>query len=407
MRNGAALVLLAGATQVNGLFLDDLPLWRQALYLVLGVLAYLQGRRLPFPHEWTVLGALGAPGAVLTLVDFTLGSGVLGSFVLACALPWSAGRFRRQQAELLAAGAERVTHLEQEQRLIAERAELRERTRIAADIHDSLGHDLALIALRAGALELAGDLSEQNQQAAAELRAAAATATDRLRETIGVLRRAGPIEPHIEHASTVVDNARSAGMVVTTQGFDGVSLPPHVERTVAYIVRESLTNAARHAPGAEVVIRVERTATLVMVLLTTFDEDGYVDAAMTHGVDGFLLKASDPRELILGVRAVADGAAYLSPRIAQKVIARFDGTAPTDTVARRRVDALTDREREVLALLGRGLSNADIGRALFLAEATVKFHVSAILRRLALDNRVQAAILAYEAGLTRGDSPAR
>ncbi|MGC4993696.1 response regulator [Nocardia salmonicida] len=146
---------------------------------------------------------------------------------------------------------------------------------------------------------------------------------------------------------------------------------------------------------------------VAVVLLTTFDEDDYVDAAMTHGVDGFLLKASDPRELILGVRAVADGAAYLSPRIAQKVIARFDGTAPTDTVARGRVDALTDREREVLALLGCGLSNADIGRSLFLAEATVKFHVSAILRRLALDNRVQAAILAYEAGLTRGDSPAR
>ncbi|WP_405150848.1 histidine kinase [Nocardia salmonicida] len=267
MRNAAALVLLAGAAQVNGLFLDDLPLWRQALYPVLGVLAYLHGRRLPFPQEWTVLGALGAPGAVLTLVDFSLGSGVLGSFVLACALPWSAGRFRRQQAELLAAGAERVTHLEQEQRLIGERAELRERTRIAADIHDSLGHDLALIALRAGALELAGDLSEQNQQAAAELRAFAATATDRLRETIGVLRRAGPIEPHIGHVTTVVDSARSAGMVVTTQGFDGSALPPLVERTVAYIVRESLTNAVRHAPGAEVVIRVERTATLVEVTI--------------------------------------------------------------------------------------------------------------------------------------------
>ncbi|MFD3509673.1 response regulator transcription factor [Nocardia sp. NPDC058666] len=78
-----------------------------------------------------------------------------------------------------------------------------------------------------------------------------------------------------------------------------------------------------------------------------------------------------------------------------------------DPAARARVDALTEREREVLALVGRGLSNAEIGRALFLAEATVKFHVSAILRRLGLDNRVQAAICAYEAGLTRGDSPAR
>ncbi|MFD3746864.1 sensor histidine kinase [Nocardia sp. NPDC058633] len=267
MRNGAALVLLAGAAQANGLFLDAVPLWRQMLYLVLAVVAFLHGRRLPFPREWTVLAALTVPGVVLTLVDFSVGSGVLGSFVLACALPWSAGRFRRQQAELLAASAERVTHLEQEQRLIAERAELRERTRIAADIHDSLGHDLALIALRAGALELAGELSEQNRQAAAELRAAAVTATDRLRSTIGVLRRAGPIDPHIEHVTAVVDSARSAGMVVTTQGFDGVPMPPLIERAVSYIVRESLTNAARHAPGAEVVIGVERTPTRVEVTI--------------------------------------------------------------------------------------------------------------------------------------------
>lgn len=267
MRNGVALVLLAGAAQINGLFLDDLLMWRQALYPVLGVLAYLHGRRLPFPHEWTVLAVLAAPGVVFTLLDFSVGSGVLGSFVLACALPWSAGRFRRQQAELLAVSAERVTHLEQEQRLIAERAELRERTRIAADIHDSLGHDLALIALRAGALELAGDLSEPNRQAAGELRAAASTATDRLRSTIGVLRQAGPIDPHIEHVSTVVDSARSAGMVVTTHGFDEAPMPPLIERTVSYIVRESLTNAARHAPGADVEIRLERTATSLDVLV--------------------------------------------------------------------------------------------------------------------------------------------
>ncbi|WP_280340728.1 response regulator transcription factor [Nocardia neocaledoniensis] len=143
-----------------------------------------------------------------------------------------------------------------------------------------------------------------------------------------------------------------------------------------------------------------------VVLLTTFDEDDYVDAALAHGVDGFLLKAADPRELLLGIRAVANGAAFLSPRIARKVIARFGAAAPAGTAARLRLDVLTAREREVLGLLGRGLSNADIGRALFLAEATVKFHVSAILRRLCLDNRVQAAILAHEAGLTRADRPA-
>lgn len=144
----------------------------------------------------------------------------------------------------------------------------------------------------------------------------------------------------------------------------------------------------------------EATPDVAVVVLTTFDEDTYVAEALDHGVSGFLLKASDPRELLIGVRAAAEGAAYLSPRIARRVITtvrRERRSRSTD--ARRRLAALTPRERDVLALVGTGASNADIGRALFLSEGTVKAHVSAILRRLELDNRVQAAILAYEAGL--------
>ncbi|WP_432927847.1 response regulator [Microbispora sp. CA-135349] len=144
---------------------------------------------------------------------------------------------------------------------------------------------------------------------------------------------------------------------------------------------------------------------VAVVMLTTFDEDEYVSRALAEGAAGFLLKAADPRELIIGVRAVAGGAAYLSPRIAQKVITRLGGgrLARADT-ARRQVEMLTPREREVLALVGRGLSNQDIGRELFLSEGTVKSHVSAILLRLGLNNRVQAAIVAYEAGLAYSDS---
>ncbi|GLW96607.1 response regulator transcription factor [Microtetraspora sp. NBRC 16547] len=143
---------------------------------------------------------------------------------------------------------------------------------------------------------------------------------------------------------------------------------------------------------------------VAIIVLTTFDEDEYVSRALAEGAAGFLLKAADPRELIIGVRAVADGAAYLSPRIAQKVIARLGGgrLSRADT-ARRHAETLTPREREVLALVGRGLSNQDIGRELFLSEGTVKSHVSAILLRLGLNNRVQAAIVAYEAGLAHAD----
>lgn len=135
-----------------------------------------------------------------------------------------------------------------------------------------------------------------------------------------------------------------------------------------------------------------------VVILTTFDEDAYVARALAEGARGFLLKAADPRELIIGVRAAVEGAAYLSPRIAGRVIAEL--RLSEAHTARDRVAVLTPREREVLALVGAGLSNQAIGRRLKLAEGTVKAHVSTILGRLGAENRVQAAITAYEAGLT-------
>ncbi|RRR98219.1 response regulator [Glycomyces terrestris] len=151
------------------------------------------------------------------------------------------------------------------------------------------------------------------------------------------------------------------------------------------------------AAAAEIRRAVPGTA---VSMLTTFDEDEYVMRALAEGASGFLLKAADPRELILGVRAVAEGAAYLSPRIAHRVIAKMGAAGLTRrTPGLERVAVLTPREREVLGLLGEGLSNSDIAVRLFLTEGTVKGHVSAILTRLGLQNRVQAAILAYEAGL--------
>ncbi|MGM1061461.1 response regulator [Saccharothrix sp. Mg75] len=140
---------------------------------------------------------------------------------------------------------------------------------------------------------------------------------------------------------------------------------------------------------------------VAVVVLTTFDEDEYVTTALGDGADGFLLKASDPRELLIGVRAVAEGGAYLSPRIARRVVADLrGGRAGRADRARERVAALTPRERDVLALVGEGRSNQEVARRLNLAEGTVKAHVSAILDTLDVTNRVQAAILAHEAGLT-------
>lgn len=137
---------------------------------------------------------------------------------------------------------------------------------------------------------------------------------------------------------------------------------------------------------------------VAVVILTTFGEDEYIARAIDGGATGFLLKSGDPRELTAGIRAAAEGAAYLSPRVAKRVIDSM-GRAVRTTQAADRVAVLTPREREVLALIGEGISNAEIARRLNLVEGTVKTHVSAILTRLRVRNRVQAAILAYEAGM--------
>ncbi|GAA4626313.1 two component system response regulator [Actinoallomurus vinaceus] len=143
-----------------------------------------------------------------------------------------------------------------------------------------------------------------------------------------------------------------------------------------------------------------------VLMLTTFGEDEYIARALGDGAAGFLLKAGDPRELIAGVRAAADGGAYLSPPVARRVITELNrGRLSRGAEARARVDALTGREREVLALVGTGLSNAQIARRLHLVEGTVKAYVSAVFTRLGVRNRVQAAILAYEAGLVGEDGP--
>ncbi|GAA4909316.1 response regulator transcription factor [Streptomonospora salina] len=185
--------------------------------------------------------------------------------------------------------------------------------------------------------------------------------------------------------------------------------------------REAIELTAAHRPDVALVdIRMPRLDGLsaaaeirrevpsaAVLILTTFDEDAYISRALSEGAAGFLLKASDPRELVQGVRAVADGAAYLSPRVARHVIDELGGGGRMGrgAEARARTAELTERERDVLALVGSGLSNAEIAGRLYLVEGTVKSYVSAILNRLGMRNRVQAAILAYEAGLVESDVP--
>ncbi|MGA5193684.1 response regulator transcription factor [Streptomyces exfoliatus] len=138
-----------------------------------------------------------------------------------------------------------------------------------------------------------------------------------------------------------------------------------------------------------------------VIVLTTFGERENVLRALEHGSAGFLLKDTAPAELIRAVRAAAAGDAYLSPAATRHVVERLatGREAARAEEARGRVAALSEKEREVLALLGEGLSNADAGRRLHMSEATVKTYVSRILAKLDCENRVQAALLARDAGL--------
>jgi len=138
-----------------------------------------------------------------------------------------------------------------------------------------------------------------------------------------------------------------------------------------------------------------------VAVLTTFHLDEYVYAALAAGAAGFLLKDTPPREIAAAVRAVADGTATLSPAVTATLIDSYveRKAAPRRAAALERVAALSDREREVLRLLGTGESNADLARRLYVSEATVKTYVSRLLTKLDLANRTQAAILAHEAGL--------
>ena len=136
-----------------------------------------------------------------------------------------------------------------------------------------------------------------------------------------------------------------------------------------------------------------------ILVLTTFDLDEYVYAAVNAGASGFLLKDVQPEQLVDGIRVVAAGNSLFGPAATQRLLDRF-APPPSDSAATK-LEQLTDREREILELIAQGRSNAELAQQLYLSEATVKTHVSAILRKLAVRDRVQAVIAAYEAGLVR------
>lgn len=225
LRIVALAACVVTAVVVSFFMREHVPPWTVLVCVVVFVAAFLLGRRM-------------APGwpAILFLAGGLLDLTALIVVGLAVALPWFLGRVAHQQAALAAAGVEA--------------AHLRERTRIAHEVHDTLGHELSLLALQAGALEM--NLPPEHQAAAAQLRQTAAGATERLADLVFLLRDGDP--PAATDLRDLVDRAVAAGMRVefTVEGL----IPSTVERTVHRVVQEALTNAAKHAPKSVVVLKV-------------------------------------------------------------------------------------------------------------------------------------------------------
>jgi signal transduction histidine kinase len=234
--------------------------WILMSYVVFAaVVSFLIGRSAD--QVWPSAIVAGVGVVTLTALDPVVNGGgvqvaMVGNMIIFMALPWLSGRYLRQVAR------NHSTEIEQ--------AQLAERARIAQEMHDSLGHELSLIALRAGALEVAPGLTDAHQKAAGAIRAAAAGATERLGEIVGVLRPAAeeaPLTPAAAGIDGLVERARESGMDVRLEGsLDGGE---GVRDVAAHrIVQEALTNAARHAPGASVTVSVETGADGVRLSVT-------------------------------------------------------------------------------------------------------------------------------------------
>lgn len=284
--SGAVLLSVAAATWRRW------PLLAAALPLALGTVvagdvyvsqlmpavilfAFLLGRRTSGHSARTQVAALIAVAAIALVLTpghesgrdwFTAASTLLVMVVI----PWTVGQYLRLQADLAAAGFELAARLEREHARSTEQERLRERARIASDMHDSLGHELGLLAVRAAALQVTADTNPALRQAAAELRESAATATDRLRQIIRVLRQddeRAPVDPLGGSVAALVERAATSGVDVRLEADDDAEagLPDPTTRAAIRVVQEGLTNATKHAPGSVVRVSLHRTGEVVEV----------------------------------------------------------------------------------------------------------------------------------------------
>jgi len=195
----------------------------------------------------------------------------------------------------------------------------------------------------------------------------------------------------------------AGGIEVVAEAADGEAGVAAARRARPDVVLMDVRMGA--VDGIEATRRIVTADAGRVLVLTTFDLDEYVYAALRAGASGFLLKDAPREELVRAVRVVAAGDALLAPRVTRRLLERFGGDLSVPAPAPE-LDELTAREREVLALVATGRSNLEIAQVLVLTEATVKTHVSSVLRKLGLRDRVQAVVWAYEHGVVRAGAQA-
>ncbi|MEU3853343.1 histidine kinase [Streptomyces sp. NPDC029554] len=246
------------------------------------VLSFVAGRRVTrIAHAHAVFLAVAAAGLLLVTL-FAEPKDWLSLLITefsTCALPWWAGSWWRQRSDLTRAGWERAEQMEWRNRFVAEQARLKERARIAQDIHDSLGHELSVMALLAGGLELAQGLTEEQRRTMGQLRERCTMATERLHDVIGLLREDSTpsLRPAQESIAELVRRFERSGMPVRFREEGAGTRTPLLGELAAYrVVQEALTNATKHAPGAPITVRVSHRAdeTVVSVFNELPDEGG-------------------------------------------------------------------------------------------------------------------------------------
>jgi DNA-binding NarL/FixJ family response regulator len=192
-----------------------------------------------------------------------------------------------------------------------------------------------------------------------------------------------------------------ADLDIVGEAGDGAEAVDLARRLLPDVVLMDIRMPRLDGVGATKAIVATRLPVRVLIL-TTFDLDEYVVGALRAGASGFLAKDVPAEDLVAAIRTVAAGEAVVAPRILKRLLDRFADSLPDpDATAPRELSVLTDREREVLVQVARGLSNAEIAQELSVSETTIKTHVGHVLTKLGLRDRVQAVVLAYESGLVR------